>query len=217
MRLNAIIPVVLLISFSILLLSNNIIAGIYTEESDGTKTYISNGKLKEMSKDGGMIMDSKSGEFIYFNPDKKNYTQGKISDFCEAMSKIMKQMMDAMPPEYRQMMGMDKKQEPLKVKIVSEGDGGMIAGYKTVKYKVLANGKLDEEIWLAEDASLVKEFNSLVGMLSEFEKCNSKMEFGSPPVGLSLEYMNLMKKGLTVKSIQYEEGNEGRHAKYCKS
>lgn len=36
-------------------------------------------------------------------------------------------------------------------------------------------------MWLAMDASLVKEFKSLVGMLSEFNKCSKIMGFGSPP------------------------------------
>lgn len=204
MRNKSRISVNLVILISILLLVNTISAGIYTEESDGTKTYISNGKFKEISEDGGMIMNSATGEFTYFSPDKMTYTQGKISEYCEAMSKIMNKMMQALPPEYKQMMGMNKKQKPPKIKIISEGDGGKIAGYKTTKYKVLADEILDEEIWLAEDASLIKEFASLVNMLSEFEKCNSKMEFGSQPVGFSPEYIALMQKGLTLKNKHYE-------------
>jgi hypothetical protein len=45
-------------------------------EEDGSKTYISNGKLKELGEDEGMIMDSKSGDFIYYSPEKRIYTRG---------------------------------------------------------------------------------------------------------------------------------------------
>ncbi|MCK5034072.1 MAG: hypothetical protein KAS18_10575 [Calditrichia bacterium] len=208
MRINSIITIVLINIFLIILFSSNLIAGIYMEENDGTKTYISNGKLKEISEDEGMIMDSESGDFIYFSPQRKTYTQGKISDFCASMAEVMNKMMESMPPEYKKMMGVGKEKKPPKVEIISEGDGGIIAGYKTVKYKVLADGKLHEIMWLTMDASLVKEFKSLVGMLSEFEKCSKLMEFGAPPVGLSPEYLKLMEKGLTLKSIEYVNGNE---------
>jgi hypothetical protein len=202
------ITVLLISIFSILVLSGNLIAGIFMIEDDGSKTYISNGKLKEISEEDGMIMDSKSGEIIYFSPDNRIYTRGKISVFCESMSKMMEQMMDSMPAEYKKMMGLGQERKPPEVEIISEGDGGVIAGYKTVKYKVLANGELHEIMWLAIDASLIKEFKSLVGMLSEFQKCSKMMEFGKPPVELSAEYVKLMEKGLTLKSVEYDNGYE---------
>lgn len=34
------------------------------------------------------------------------------------------------------------------------------------------------------------------------------VDFGAPPVQLSPEYVKLMEKGLTLKSIEYEEGME---------
>lgn len=196
------------IVLSILFLTNNLISGIFMIEKDGTETYISNGRLKEISKDDGMIMDSKSGVFTYFSPEKKIYTRGTISDFCEAMNQMVKQVIESMPPEYKEMMGVGQKQKPPKVEIVSEGDGGTIAGYKTEKYSILANGESYETVWLSTDASLIKEFKSLVGMLSEFQKCSKIMDFGAPPVELSPEYVKLMEKGLTLKSIEFEDGVE---------
>jgi len=203
----------IIISFVILfnsafLLSNNLIAGIYTEEADGSKTYISNGKLKELSEDGGMILDSKSSEIIYYNPENNTYAKSKISDFCKSMAELMNKMMESLPPEFKDLFGIDKEQKPAKVEIVSEGDGGVIAGFKTVKFKVLADGELHEIIWLAIDASLVKEIQSLTGILSEFKKCSNMVKFGAPPVEMSSEYLKLMENGLTLKSIQYEMGQE---------
>jgi hypothetical protein len=94
------------------------------------------------------------------------------------------------------------------VEIVSEGDGGMIAGYKTEKFNIIANGELYETVWLAPDESLLKEIKSLLGMISEFQKCNKIMDFGAPPVELSPEYLKMMQKGLTLKSLKMEEGIE---------
>lgn len=198
----------LLIVLSIFLLTNNLTAGIFMINEDGSKTYISDGKLKEISEDDGTIMDSKSGDFIYFSPLKKIYTRGKISDYCESMKKIMDQMIASMSPEYKKLLGVGKKQKPPEVEIVSKGDGGIIAGYKTEKYNVLVNGKPHETVWLATDASLINEFKSLVDMLSEFQKCSNIMDFGAPPVEFSPEYIKLMEKGLILKSIEYEEGME---------
>jgi len=197
-----------LIVLSFYLLSTDLNAGILMIEEDGSKTYISNGKLKELGEDDGMIMDSKSGDFIYYSPEQRIYTRGKISDFCESMKTLMDQMMAVMPPEYKKMLGMDEKQKPLKVEIVSQGDGGMMAGYQTEKYSVLANGEPYETVWLATDESLLKEIKSLMGMISEFQKCSKIMDFGAPPVELSPEYIKMMLKGLTLKSIKMEEGME---------
>jgi len=190
------------------LLTGNLAGGIFMTEADGSKTYIANGKLKEISADDGMIMDSKSGNFIYFSPAKKIYTRGKITDFCQAMKEMVDQMLASMPADYKEMIGVGKQQEPPKVEIITEGEGGKIAGYVTEKYKVLANGVPYETIWLATDASLIKEFKSLVEMLSEFQKCVKIMDFGAPPVEFSAEYVKLMKKGLTLKSIHHEDGME---------
>ena len=50
MQIKTIITMIFISIHSILLLSNNLIAGIYMVEEDGSKTYISNGKLKEISE-----------------------------------------------------------------------------------------------------------------------------------------------------------------------
>ena len=202
------IVLVAIFILTILFLTNSVIAGIYTEEADGSKTFISNGKLKELSEDGGMILESKSREIIYYNPENKTYAQSKISDFCESMAEVMNTMIESLPPEFKELFGIDQEQVPPEVEIVSEGDGGIIAGYKTVKYKVMADGELHEMMWLAMDASLVKEFKSLTGILSEFQKCSNMIKFGAPPVEMSPDYLKLMEMGLTLKSIQYKMGEE---------
>jgi hypothetical protein len=208
MQNNTLISIVLIVNLSLTIFICDLTAGIYTEEADGSKSFISNGKLKEISEDGGMILDGKSSEIIYYSPESKTYAQSKISDFCKSMAEIMNQMMESMPPEFKELFGMDQEQKQPKVEIVSEGDGGIIAGYKTVKYKVLADGKLHETMWQAMDAALVKEHQSLLGILSEFKKCSNMIKFGDPPIELSSEYLKLMGKGLTLRSIQYEMGQE---------
>ncbi len=202
------ITVLLILSFFIPQHFNTLLAGIVMIEKDGSKTYISNGKLKEISTEDGMIMDSHTGDFIYFSPNKKVYTRGKVADFCKSMSKLMDQMMASMPPEYKKMMGVGQDKKAPNVEIISEGDGGTIAGYKTEKYTVMVDGEPYEILWLTTEASLTNEFKSLVGMLSEFQKCSKIMNIGTPPVELSSDYIKLMEKGLTLKSIEYEEGTE---------
>jgi hypothetical protein len=190
------------------ILSDILTAGIYMIDQDGRKSFIAAGKLKETDQEDGMILDSRTGIFTYYNSEKKIFTRGKIADFCQAMKDMLAQMLEAMSPELKELFGIGQEQDPPKIQVISDGDGGIIAGYTTEKYKILTDGELYEVVWLATDAGLVKEFKSLVVMMTEFQKCSKTMDFGAPPVELSQEYINLMKKGLTLKSITYRDGSE---------
>jgi hypothetical protein len=208
MKNKTAVYLILMLVLIIFIQSEILSAGIYMIDPDGRKTYISNGKLKETDQEDGMIMDSHTNNFTYYNTEKMIYTSGKISDFCQAMKDILNQMLESMSPEMKELFGVGQPQDPPKIKVISEGDGGMIAGYKTEKYKILTDDQVYEVVWLATDKSLVKEFESLVGMMTEFQKCSKTMDFGAPPVELSQEYINLMKKGLTLKSITYQDEDE---------
>ena len=200
--------ILLTLALTTFFLADVLTAGIYMIDQDGRKTFISNGKLKEIDQEDGMIMDSQTNNFTYYNSGKMIYTTGKISDFCQAMKDILDQMLESMSPEMKELFGIDQPQDPPKIKVVSEGDGGVIAGYQTEKYKILTDDEVYEVVWLATDKSLIKEFESLVNMMTEFQKCSKTMDFGAPPVELSQEYINLMKKGLTLKSVTYQEETE---------
>lgn len=184
-----------------------LMAGIVATDSDGSKTYVSDGKIKHQDHEEGMILDSKTGEVVYFNSGNKSYTRGKMSDYCAAMSNLMQQMMQSMPPEYKKMLGIGEEKKSPKVTIVSEGSGGTLIGYKTEKYKVMADGELYEELWLTTDDALMKEFKPLVPLFSEFFKCSKIMEMVVPVEG-SPEYAKLLEKGFTLKSIKYENGDQ---------
>ncbi len=184
-----------------------LMAGIIATDSDGSKMYVSDGKVKHQDHEEGMIMDSQTGEVIYFNSGNKSFTRGKMSDYCNAMSNLMEQMIQSMPPEYKKMLGIGEEKKPPKVTVVSEGSGGSLAGYKTEKYKVMADGQLHEELWLATDDVLMKQFKPLVPLFSEFFKCSKIMEMIVPVEG-SPEYSKLLEKGFTLKSIRYENGEQ---------
>lgn len=202
---TALMSLLLLLSFLGIL--NMSLAGIMTVDKNGAETLISDGKLKHIDQEEVMILDSKTGELIYYKPNRMTFTRGRISDFCESMSKFMEQMMNSMPPEYRKMMGFDEVKKPPVVQIISEGAGGVIAGYKTKRYQVMADGTKHETVWIATDALLVKEFKQLVPLYSEFFKCSNMMKMGVP-VEASTEYIKLMEKGLILKSIEYENGDK---------
>jgi hypothetical protein len=65
------------------------------------------------------------------------------------------------------MMDKNKKSSKQDVSIVKSGDGGNVAGYKTVKFKVLVGGELFKEIWQSSDSSLMKEMGSSLQLTRE--------------------------------------------------
>ena len=118
--------------------------------------------------------------------------------------------MKRVPEEQRkmmeQMMAQGKETSGQDVSIVKLGDGGTIAGYKTVKYKVLAGGELFKEIWLALDSSLMKEYKPIIPVLKKFSSCTNRMEMASSPENTP-EYQKLWETGFELKSVRYERGN----------
>jgi len=74
------------------------------------------------------------------------------------------------------------------VSVMKEGDGGVIAGYSTVKYKVLTDGKLYEEVWLTSDPAVMKDLESLFRtVMKKFEKCLFRVATVTDSLPLSVE------------------------------
>jgi hypothetical protein len=183
-------------------------AGYVIEEESGDLTLLSNGKLKSNWEDGGIIMDGSKDIMILFFSQKKVYARGTTDDYCKEIKAMYDLMMKNIPEEQRkmmeQMMGKKPKETPPKVSVVKTGSGEIIAGFKTVKYKVLVNGKLYKEIWLATDPSLINEYKPIVRMMWKFGSCTGSMQKENSPE-TSPEYLALMEKGLELKSISYDE------------
>jgi len=181
-------------------------AGFVMVDQNGETTLISKGRIKNASEGIVFILNGPGDEMIFINDEQKTYSRGTTDEYCNSISATFEQMMKGVPEEQRKMMAQGKETSGQDVSIVKLGDGGTIAGYKTVKYKVLAGGELFKEIWLTLDSSLMKEYKPLMPVLKKFNSCTSRMEMESSPENTP-EYQKLSEAGFELKSVRYESGN----------
>ncbi|EMG36112.1 Protein of unknown function (DUF4412) [Desulfocurvibacter africanus PCS] len=171
-------------------------AGFIQTEDDGSALYVQNGKLRgETSEEGDMwsVIDMTKGTIMMVNPDEKTYYEGTIDEYCAGM----RTMMDAMSQFMGGLMP-EPEQKKIKVEVVKAGPGGMIAGYDTTLYKVLVDGVLREELWMANDKALMKEVGDTQAM-AKFSQCVAmETEFEA-----SAEYQGLMKAGWPLKTVTH--------------
>jgi hypothetical protein len=181
-------------------------AGFVMVDQNGETTLISKGRIKNTSERAVWILDGNSNEMIFINNEQKMYSQGKTDEYCNSMSAMFEQIMKGVPEEQRKMMNKNKESSKKNVSIVKSGDGGTIAGYKTVKYKVLVDGELFEEIWLSLDSSLMKEYKPIIPVLKKFNSCMNRMQMEFSPENTP-EYQKIWETGVELKSVRHEPGN----------
>jgi hypothetical protein len=131
------------------------------------------------------ILDLNAQTITQVNYEKRSYTSSTVKEFAqliqgaqqvasEHMAKAMKQMqeqMKDMPPEQRKMMEeMMRSQMPKtgpasqdcvepKVEWRKTDQQATIAGYPAVRYDVLADGKPESELWLANGITAWRELD----------------------------------------------------------
>lgn len=217
-------------------------AGWVEVHKNGQKTFISHGKVKsvfrvEEGPEISYIIDTVSGQITMVNSDLKVYASGTPEDYCKGTKafgeEIRDSVMSQLTPEQRQMMeeqmGAMQNMKPApqqniinrapEVSIVNKGSGGIIAGHKTEKYTVLADGELYEELWIASDISLKKEIqaNRMGGMYKtekRMSKCMGSMDMGMKGMNTNdptdtPEYEKLIEEGWVLKAVMYMPGYFG--------
>lgn len=179
-------------------------------EQNGDKTLISNGRLKGTSEGVSWIFNGPKKEMIFIHDGQNFYWRGTVDDYCSSSAAMLEQMMKGMPEEQRkmmeQMMAKGNQSAGHKVAVVKNGNGETIAGLKTMKYKVLVDGELFEEVWLTTDASLMRAYKPLLPMLQKFNSCLGSMDMEFTPEK-SAEYQKLWETGFQLKSVRYESGS----------
>lgn len=184
-------------------------AGWLMVEEDGSQTMISEGKMKNFSEGWGTIMDGTSGEITLYSENSKLYFKGKIEEYCTETHAMVEESLNSLTPEMREMVEQMKTEKTgtgeRKISIDKRGNGEEIAGFKTTKYSIMVDGEIYEELWLAADAQLLKDYKPLIGLLTELTKCTSSMdneEFLSSHPG----YLMLFEQGVILKSLKNEDG-----------
>jgi len=179
------------------------------------QSIISKGKMKSSWQTGAMILDGNANKIYFIDDGRKMMASGTVEDLCTGMEQMiestMKSMMKDVPAEQREMMQkMMGGGEPPEVELVKKGDGGDVAGFKTVHYQVMANGELHEDLWLSNDKALMGDCQPLMKMIGEFTRCMSTMSsMGSGPgPEASPEYARLFELGMMVKSVDHGDDDE---------
>lgn len=195
-------------------------AGWIELDNNGGRSVFSKGLFKNsnQNEDTWSIMNMNSKTMTMVSDKRKIYSTGTMQEYCASMSGMMKKMkanMDAamagMSPEQRQMMeqmmGKGKRPDP-KVSIANEGNGGVIAGFKTTKYLVSVDGKPHKEVWLTTDSALMKATKPYMSKFSEMSdemsKCGSGGGMNVFIVENTKEYNKLMRTGYTLREKDAE-------------
>jgi hypothetical protein len=185
-------------------------AGWVMLEQNGNKTLISNGRLKGTSAGVSSIFNGPKKEIIFIHDGQNIYWRGTVDDYCSSLATMLEQMIKEMPEEQRkmtqQMMSKENQSPDHKVSVVKNGDGETIAGLKTTKYRVMVDGELFEEVWLATNASLMRDYEPLVPILQKFSSCLGSMNMEFTPEK-SADYQKLWETGFQLKSVRYAFGS----------
>jgi hypothetical protein len=184
-------------------------AGWVMKESDGTEMFVAKQKMASTWEGGGMVMNAKDKTMVLWDSNKQVYVKSTVAEFCTGTKDMFDQMMAKMPPEQAEMMKQMMGSQPdANVTVEQKGTGEKVAGYATNKYDVMNNGELYEEMWIATDKELMKDFEPFVEMMTEFVGCSSSIaSFGKKVPESTEQYIKLYTSGVVLKLV-----NHGRAA-----
>lgn len=164
-------------------------AGWVVEYASGDVTYLSSGKMKEVSKEDGTasLLDAKTKQSSIFVPGKKIYWQGTSKEFCAVMQQLIPQL----------------EQKPAKPSInIKPAGNESIAGMATKKYQVMVNGQLAREVWIAENQELANENQALDKFGEDFTMCYPA-QTTEEMVDRDPAYRKMESRGYVMKDVTY--------------
>jgi len=183
---------IMLVLLTIIALPSASWAGWEEVQANGDRVFISNGMLMTQTADERRIFNSQVGRVRIVSRQMKAFAEGDPEEFCKAVE-------DARKDTGGEGMPTSGKSVP-KVTTINEGAGGTIAGHVTTRYKVIADGEVVEEVWLAEGLDVIDK--GMRALIDEFDKCMVAGTGGGHV--LAREYRALLGKGWVMKSTAYE-------------
>ncbi len=190
---------ILLVFLLTLLAVSTAWAGWEQVDQDGNRTLLSNGRIKNVTQAGDevwFVMDLNKGEIMMINAAVKAYASGTIEEYCGFMKNLRESMMAKMKE-----MGLPQADMAVpEVQVKKAGDGGQIAGFKTIRYEIMADGELVEELWLTEDAGVMKEMGSPEA-IGKIAACGGGLGYEASP-----DYLAATARGWEMKSVSHEGG-----------
>ncbi|MBU4278448.1 MAG: DUF4412 domain-containing protein [Proteobacteria bacterium] len=214
-------------ALALLLLATTAQAGwvLHQETPGGPSTMsVQDNKVRAGVGLGGMIYDLKNETVTMLNPDRQVYWSGNPQQLSQQMNQAlearMEQALKQAPPEQRDQMrtmmkqrtgqggmGQGKAMAPpaAQVEVKNTGQSAKIAGYKSTKYQIYVDGKLRQEMWMAQVPGFQKEMD-----MGKMMKLAHSMRAGAGGQGLgwrrSEAVQKLMSQGMPMKIVEYGRG-----------
>lgn len=197
---------------------------LHQETPGGPSTmYVQDNKVRAGMGQGGMVYDLNNGTVTMLNPSRQAYWSGKPQQLNQQMNQAldarMEQALKQAPPERREQMrammerqmgrggkGQSAMAPPAsEVKVKDTGEKAKIAGYQATKYQVYVDGKLRQEMWVAQVPGFIDEMD-----MGKMMKLAHSMRAGAPGPGLgwrrSEAVQKLMSQGMPMKIVEYGRG-----------
>jgi hypothetical protein len=188
--------------------------------SNTQTSCIQDNKMKFAASDYIMVVDVSKNIITYADPKRKAYWTGTPEEFAaqvqrnmENMDRMMEKQLSQLPINQREQVRQSLLQEmrkqfqkpPAKIEVKAGKQTDKIAGYEVEKYEVMMNGQLRQELWIAEDVKVSKEFdvkrfgNMMKSFHSPFGRDDQDATLSSP------EVIEVMSKGWPLRKVDYDE------------
>jgi hypothetical protein len=155
-----------------------------------------------------VLIDVKAGEGWLIDAASKRYAGGKLDELSEILKKVEgTQENETAPGDPAGKKPGAEPAKPLAVAVKDLGASERLQGYETRHYKVLVDGELLEELWLAPKIQIASEIDYVA-----FENAMQKMIGGGAGLSQGYEqsdtYRTLRATGYPLRQVLYFVGEK---------
>lgn len=194
---------------------------------------------KEGNPANASVIDAEKQTFTQINYKERQYIAASTQEYArmiqsaqkvlapkmEEAKKKMQEQMKGMPPEQRKQLEQqlhaqmgslfqdpNNCPEPPKVELRKTEQQDTIAGYKTVRYDLISDGKLETEIWVAKDITIGQDLDpqklqQFAAEMTKLVPCGGGGKhglLGQDPV------WKLAREGYPVRTVDHTGGKEAK-------
>jgi len=225
----------ILISFSLfvslLFLSGNLFAGwiIHERNFDSESKdkyqyiyYLQGQKLRLEEKNFVSIFDINDNTVTFINSSKSIYWKGSVENYLKELKDAVKaEMIKDISGRLKEEQEMIKAtyeyyisslkdtlvnaQSSYKVVLVNTGEKGKIAGVSASRYGLFINKIMKEEVWVSDEVQVERDMD-LMKLNAMLEEMGTELP-GVLSRQVDPKYAQLRKKGLMMKTVEYDFEN----------
>ena len=185
-------------------------AGFVFVDESGDQTLLTTRhiKISPTSPDApAFMLDMTRARLWVADPGRRTFWEGTIDEYCTNVKGLEEQ---GLPPAERERLQALMKGGPagrVRVTVERTAHTETIAGWPTRKYRVLADGRLHEELWLTSDVTVARELEG-ARVSDTFGRMMGCMLGAQPGAGVenTAEYRQLYAHGWPLKSVYYGGG-----------